>query len=82
MLTQENVHLISIILISMGLIFIGGALFYQHSVLPIHERNPVFWALAIALASGGGSVLVGLIMKNILPEDLIKQMKNYKESKI
>lgn len=82
MLTQANIHLISIIFISMGLIFIGGALFYQHSTLPIHERNPMFWALAIALASGGGSVLVGMIMKHILPEDLIKQMKQYKEIKI
>ena len=82
MLTQENLHLVSIIFISLGLIFLGGALFYQHSAPPIHKRNPIFWALAIALASGGGSVLIGIIMSQIMPCDLIKQMQLYKTSKV
>ena len=82
MITQANIHLISIILLSLGLIFLGGAFFYQHSAPPIHERNPVFWAFAIALASGGGGVLIGLIMKTLLPKDLSDQMKNLKSEKI
>jgi drug/metabolite transporter (DMT)-like permease len=82
MLTKSNIHLITIIFISIGLIFIGGALFYQHSAPPVHERNPIFWALAIALASGGGSVLVGIIMKHLMPYEISQQMKTYKDSKI
>ena len=82
MLTQANIHLITIIFISIGLIFIGGSLFYQHSAPPIHERNPIFWALAMALTSGGGSVLVGIIMKYMLPYEISQQMKTYKKSKI
>ena len=78
MLTQENIHLITIIIISMGLIFLGGSFFYQHSYPPIHERNPMFWALAIALAGGGGSVLIGLILKHLLPMQLSNQMRALK----
>ena len=82
MLSDETVRLVTIILISMGLIFLGGALFYQHSTPPVHERNPVIWAFAIALASGGGNTLLGLIQKTIMPEDISKRMKHYKEQKI
>jgi hypothetical protein len=60
----------------------GGALFYQHSAPPVHDRNPIFWALAIALASGGGSVLMGIIMKHLMPYEISQKMKTYKESKI
>jgi hypothetical protein len=82
MITQVNIHLISVILISIGLIFLGGAFFYQHNSLPLHERNPIFWSLAIALASGGGSVLVGLVFKTILPKEISDQMKTLKFEKI
>ena len=82
MLTQANINLISVIIISLGLIFLGGALFYQHNASPLHERNPIFWALAIALASGGGSVLVGLIFKTLLPKELSETMRGLKKQKI
>ena len=82
MFSDENVRLVTVILISMGLIFLGGALFYQHSKPPVHERNPMFWAFAIALASSGGSIILGIIFKNILPEHLSITMKQYKSQKI
>jgi hypothetical protein len=82
MITQENIHLISVIILSLGLIFLGGALFYKHNDPPLHERNPIFWALAIALASGGGSILLGLIFKTLLPKELSNTIKNIKSQKI
>ena len=82
MFSDENVRLVTIILISMGLIFLGGALFYQHNTPPVHERNPVIWAFAIALASGGGNTLLGLIFKTIMPEQISTTMKHYKSQKI
>lgn len=82
MITQANIHLITVIIISIGLIFLGGSLFYQHIAPPIHERNPILWSIAIALSSGGGGVLIGLIFKNLLPHELSKQMKELKSEKI
>lgn len=79
MITQANIHLISVILLSLGLIFLGGSLFYQHNEPPVHERNPILWAFAIAIASGGGSVLIALIMKTLLPKVLSDQIKEIKK---
>jgi hypothetical protein len=74
-LTDANIHLITVILISIGLIFLGGSLFYMHSTPQPHERNPIFWALAIALASVGGSILINLIFKTILPVQISQKMR-------
>lgn len=82
MISQENVHLITIIIISLGLIFLGGSLFYQHNTLPVQYRNPILWSFAIALASGGGNVLIGLIFKVLLPSELSNQMKILKSERI
>lgn len=82
MFSNENIRLVTIILISIGLIFLGGALFYQHNTPPLHERNPITWAFAIALASGGGSTLLGIIFNALLPKDLSTIMKQYKAEKI
>jgi hypothetical protein len=82
MFTKSNIHLIIIILISIGMIFLGGALFYMHNTPPPHERNPIFWALAIAIASGGGSILTGLMYKTLLPTEISKSIKELKSEKI
>tara|TARA_B110000238_G_C15912456_1_gene346870 strand:- start:303 stop:563 length:261 start_codon:yes stop_codon:yes gene_type:complete len=76
----ENFRLISVILIALSLIFLGGALFYMHNTPKPHLRNPVLWALAIALASGGGNILIGIIYKIILPiqiSDKIRELKYF-----
>jgi hypothetical protein len=73
--TDANIHLITVILIAIGLIFLGGSLFYIHSTQQSHERNPIFWALAIALASGGGSILINLIFKTVLPLQISQIMR-------
>jgi hypothetical protein len=78
----EQIRLVTVILISMGLIFLGGALFYQHSTPPLHKRKPMLWAFAIALASGGGSTILGIIFDILLPKDLSNTMKKYKAEKI
>jgi hypothetical protein len=81
-LTYDNIHLITVILIAIGLIFLGGSLFYIHSTPQPHERNPIFWALAIALASGGGSILINLISKTMLPLQISQKMRELKNGKL
>lgn len=82
MFNQANVNLITIIIIAMGFIFLGGTFFYKHLSSPIHERQPIYWALGISLASGGGSLLIKLILKNLLPYDILNEMNNIKSNKV
>ena len=81
MITQSNINLVTIIIISMGLIFIGGAFFYTHNEPGIYEKNPIFWALGISMASGGGSLLIGILTRHLLPKTLLDEMNNIKTSK-
>jgi hypothetical protein len=80
-LTNNNINLISIILIAIGLIILGGSLFYLHNAMPQTKKNPLLWALSFGLASTGGSIIISLILKHILPYDFNILIKNLKKSK-
>jgi hypothetical protein len=81
MITQSNINLVTIIVISLGFIFIGGAFFYIHNEPGIYGKNPLFWALGISMASGGGSLLIGILTKHLLPKELLQEMNNIKSNK-
>ena len=82
MISQSNINLATIIFISFGLIFLGGAFFYTHNNQPIKIRNPIYWSLGIGLASAGSTLLVNLILKNTLPKDLLFEINAIKRKKI
>lgn len=81
MITQSNINLATIIIISFGFIFLGGAFFYIHNEPGIAEKNPFFWALGIGMASGGGALLIGILNKHLLPKELLVEINNIKTSK-
>jgi hypothetical protein len=78
MITQDNVNLVTIIIISIGLIFLGGSFYYLHNSVEDYDSNPIFWSLGVGLASTGGTILVGLILKTILPYSVYKQLTDIK----
>ena len=64
------IRIATIICISIGMIFLGGALFYKHSSSSMKNKNPILWAMSIALASGGGCILMELFIKNMFLYDI------------
>jgi hypothetical protein len=79
MITQNNVNLVTIIVISIGLIFLGGSFFYLHNSIEDYESNPIFWSLGVGLASTGSAILVGLILKAVLPFTVYTQLIDLKK---
>lgn len=82
MLTQENINLITVIILAMVFMTIGGIFYDIHSHLPLHEREPIYWPMSIGFSSAGGALIIGLLMKTLLPIDLFNDMKSITNFKI
>ena len=79
MLTQKNVNLLIVIVLSMIFITVAGIFYDVHSHLPLHEREPILWPLAIGFSSAGGGLILGLILRHVVPLEVIREMKNIRE---
>jgi hypothetical protein len=79
---QENINLVTIILISLSFIFIGGTLYELNSNQNTKYKQPLLWPLAIGFSSAGGTIIIGLFLKHCLPYELMDQMKNIKNYKL
>lgn len=82
MLNRENINLLTIILIAFSFICIGGTLYDLHTSQDMHMSQPLFWPLAIGFSSAGGALLLGLLLKFALPDELMTEMQNIKKYKI
>lgn len=74
-ITQSKVNLISLLLISIGLIIAGGSFLYLHNMYPLYERNPIYWGLAFMLISNGYSIFTKILLKNIIPTKLVENIQ-------
>jgi hypothetical protein len=82
MLSIQNINLLTIILLAMSFICIGGVFYDLSSSQDMHMRQPLFWPLAIGFSSGGGSIIIGLLLKHLLPTELMDEMRSIKKYKI
>lgn len=82
MLSRTNINLITIILIAFSFICIGGTFYDLHTSQDMHMQQPLFWPFAIGFSSAGGSLLLGLFLKTILPTELLSEMRAIKKYKI
>jgi len=82
MLSRENVNLLTIILIAMSFICIGGVFYDLSNSQDMHMRQPLFWPLAIGFSSAGGSLMIGLLLKHFLPIEIMEEMRSIKKYKI
>jgi hypothetical protein len=74
--TNKNANLVSILLIAISLIMLGGGLFYLNDATPINKKNPMFWAFSFGFASSGVGIILSLIVKNLLPSDAIYKINS------
>jgi hypothetical protein len=82
MVNAHTVNLITIILISLSFICIGGVLYELYKNIERHTYQPLLWPLAMGFSSAGGCILVGLILKHLLPSDIMDEMRHIKSYKI
>lgn len=80
-MTAENINLLTIILIALSFICIGGTLYDLNTHQKYHTQ-PLFWSLAIAFSTAGGSIILGLFLKHLLPSNLMKEMIDIKQYKV
>ena len=78
MISKQTVLTIIVICISFIFINISGILYdiYDHTIP--EKKNPLFWSLAIAFSSAGGVILLRLVTKKLLLENIINHMDNIK----
>jgi hypothetical protein len=72
---SHNINLVIIILISMIFIVIGGALYDLHLSQGPYDNQPLFWPTAVGFSSVGVAILLGLILRFVLPSEILKEMK-------
>ncbi len=76
---KHIINIITIIIIAIIFILIAGNFLYIHENSSVLEKNPFYFALGIAFASGGASILFSLFSKNILPTELSEEISNIKK---
>ncbi len=67
---KEIINTITVIIIAIIFIMIAGIFLYKHENADILDKNPIYFALGIAFAGGGSSIIFNLLQKNILPSHL------------
>ena len=79
---QVVINLITIILLSISLMFIGCAFYDLNSSGDAYDHNPIYWPLALGFTSTSSVILLGLIFKYLMPDDLMNEMQTIKQYKI
>jgi hypothetical protein len=82
-MTVESINLLTIILISLSFICIGGTLYDLNT----HQKNQqyqqsLYWPLAIGFSTAGGSVILGLFLKHFLPSHILNEMIDIKQYRV
>ena len=72
---NKNSKLIITIIVALILINLGRICFDINSNVPYKYNEPIYWPLAIGFSSIGGFIIVNLILKNILPEEIWAEIK-------
>jgi uncharacterized membrane protein len=76
MIDQKQIDLATIIIISIGLIFLGGAFNYIHNSNEDYASNPIYWSFGTVFSFTGGIIFIGIILKYILPASVYKELQD------
>lgn len=82
MINAHTVNLITIILISLSFICIGGVFNELYKNTDMSVSQPLLWPLAMGFSSAGGCLIIGLLLKHLLPVEIMDEMIDIKSYKI
>ena len=77
-INQKNTHLLTIIVIGLICIYTAGIFVYIHNSMDDEEKNPIYYVLGAAFSSLGGSILLSIIERTIVPRTISEQMEEIK----
>ncbi len=71
---KKILNTVTTLVIALTFIIISGILIYTHDNTPLENKDPIYFALGIAFASGGASVFFGMLSKHILPDEIAEKV--------
>jgi hypothetical protein len=74
----DAINLAIVVAVAMIFIFIGGAGLYTHNHQPTEKKNPTYFAVGIAFAGVGGSILAQLVLGLLVPADIRSLIREHK----
>ncbi len=77
---KHYINVLTIIAIAITFILISGIFLYIHEHSEVLTKNPLYFALGIAFAGGGSSILFELFSRNMLPVELHQEIENIKSN--
>lgn len=75
---NKKIGLVIVILLAMSFICLGGAFLYKHSQAPMEVRNPLYFAMGVAFAGAGGSIISGLAQAVLVPHHIRSHINDIK----
>lgn len=75
---DKKMGLLIVILLSITLILIGGSFLYKHNQARPHERNPLYFAIGIAFAGGGGQIISSIALALLVPSHILTHINEIK----
>ena len=64
---DKKIGFLIVLLLAIVLILIGGSFLYKHNQAHPHERNPLYFAIGIAFAGGGGQIISSIAWALLIP---------------
>jgi hypothetical protein len=77
---QSTINTLTIFVIALIIINIGGMCLYKHENLKPKDKNPIYLAFGFGSIGLGGVILLRLIEKTILPSFLLTEIKTLRQS--
>lgn len=76
-ITEKNINIATVVVLCFIFIMIGGIFFDLHEHTPAYKRSPLYWPIAIAFSSAGGTTLFGMFLTVVMPINLLHTIKGF-----
>jgi hypothetical protein len=76
--TRENIKFVTYIILAISFMCIGALFNSLNSYDDVYDRNPLYWPLAIGFASMGGRIILGIVFKYVMPQQLFIELDKIK----
>lgn len=76
---KHYINLLTVTIIAIILMLGAGIFLYLHENAVLEEKNPIYFAAGIVLASWGANILFNMFIKNVLPAELYNEIDHIKK---
>lgn len=80
-ITKKDVNTATVVILCFVFIMIGGIFYDIHEHTPAYRRSPIYWPIAIAFSSAGGTTLFGMLLPLVMPQDILSAIQSFQFKK-